>query len=71
MVLLLENLDVGALAAELQRFPFARLVHTTLPEYSLRRLEAALGQSPESLGPDAIAADTPTDATVPEPPAAD
>ena len=71
VVLLLENLDVGALAAELQRFPFARLVHTTLPEYSLRRLEAALGQSPESLGPDAIAADTPTDATVPEPPAAD
>ena len=46
VVLLLENLDVGALATELQRFPFARLVHTTLPEYSLRRLEAALGQSP-------------------------
>ena len=44
VVLLLENLDVGALATELQRFPFARLVHTTLPEYSLRRLEEALGQ---------------------------
>lgn len=47
VVLLLENLDVGALATELERFPFARLVHTTLPEYSLRRLEAALGQSAE------------------------
>ncbi|MCY7298473.1 MAG: DUF1269 domain-containing protein [Ilumatobacteraceae bacterium] len=46
VVLLLENLDVGALATELQRFPFARLVHTTLPEYSLRRLEDALGQAP-------------------------
>jgi uncharacterized membrane protein len=47
VVLLLEQLDVGALAGELQRFPFARLVHTTLPEYSLRRLEEALGQSAE------------------------
>lgn len=46
VVLLLENLDVGALATELERFPFARLVHTTLPEYSLRRLEQALGQAP-------------------------
>ena len=45
VVLLLENLDVGALAVELERFPFARLVHTTLPEYSLRRLEEALGQA--------------------------
>jgi len=46
VVLLLENLDVGALATELQRFPFARLVHTTLPEHSLRHLEEALGQEP-------------------------
>jgi uncharacterized membrane protein len=44
VVLLLENLDVGALANELARFPFARLVHTTLPEGSLSRLEQALGQ---------------------------
>ena len=43
VVLLLEDLDVGALATELQRFPFARLVHTTLPQHSLRRLEEALG----------------------------
>ena len=49
VVLLLENLDVGALAVELERFPFARLVHTTLPEYSLRRLEEALGQATEPL----------------------
>lgn len=48
VVLLLENLDVGALATELQRFPFARLVHTTLPEFSLRRLEDALGQAPDA-----------------------
>lgn len=45
VVLLLEDLDVGALATELVRFPFARLVHTTLPEYSMRRLEEALGQT--------------------------
>lgn len=43
VVLLLENLDVGALANELGRFPFARLVHTTLPEASMRYLEEALG----------------------------
>lgn len=49
VVLLLENLDVGALATELERFPFARLVHTTLPEYSMRRLEEALGQSDSSV----------------------
>ncbi len=44
VVLLLEDLDVGALANELARFPFARLVHTTLPVGSLRRLEEVLGQ---------------------------
>jgi len=43
VVLLLEDLDVGALANELMRFPFARLVHTTLPDASMRRLEEALG----------------------------
>lgn len=43
VVLLLEDLDVGALANELVRFPFARLVHTTLPDASMRRLEEALG----------------------------
>ncbi len=59
VVLLLENLDVGALATELQRFPFARLVHTTLPEYSLRRLEDALGQAPGVAGADAPAANLP------------
>jgi len=42
VVLLLEDLDLGALAQELTRFPFARLVHTTLPEASMRRLEQAL-----------------------------
>ena len=42
VVLLLEDLDIGALAQELTRFPFARLVHTTLPEASMRRLEQAL-----------------------------
>ncbi len=47
VVLLLEDLDVGALAAELSRFPMARLVHTTLPAASLNRLEEALGQAPE------------------------
>jgi uncharacterized membrane protein len=45
VLLLLEELDVGALANELGRFPFARLLHTTLPEYSLRRLEEALSQA--------------------------
>lgn len=45
VILLLESLDVGALATELERFPFARLVHTTLPSYSMQRLEDALGQS--------------------------
>ena len=53
MVLLLEDLDVGALAVELQRFPFGRLVHTTLPEYSMRRLEEALGQAPQPAAPHA------------------
>ena len=43
VVLLLEDLDIGALANEMTRFPFARLVHTTLPEDAMRRLEAALG----------------------------
>lgn len=42
VVLLVENLDVGKLAAELTRFPFATLVHTTLPESAIRQLEAAL-----------------------------
>lgn len=42
VILLLEDLDIAALANELARFPFARLVHTTLPEGSLRRLEEAL-----------------------------
>lgn len=46
VVLLLEDLDVGALASELTRFPFARLVHTTLPEASMRYLEEALGHGP-------------------------
>jgi len=59
VVLLLENLDVGALATELQRFPFARLVHTTLPEYSLRRLEDALGQAPTTETADAPALPSP------------
>jgi len=45
VVLLLEDLDVGALAGELARFPFARLVHTTLPEASMRRLEDGLRSS--------------------------
>ena len=53
VVLLLEDLDVGALAVELQRFPFGRLVHTTLPEYSMRRLEEALGQAPQPAAPHA------------------
>ena len=44
VVLLLEDLHVGALATELERFPFAKLVHTTLPESALRQLEEALGQ---------------------------
>lgn len=43
VVLLLEDLDVGALAEELRRFPFARLVHTTLPGASMRLLEESLG----------------------------
>jgi len=63
VVLLLENLDVGALATELQRFPFARLVHTTLPEYSLRRLEDALGQTPAAELTDEV---LPTDDGLPE-----
>lgn len=42
VVLLLEDLDVGRLATELTRFPFASLVHTTLPESAIRQLEAAL-----------------------------
>ncbi|MDO8389664.1 MAG: DUF1269 domain-containing protein [Actinomycetota bacterium] len=45
VVLLLEDLHVRALATELERFPFASLVHTTLPESSLRQLEEALGQA--------------------------
>jgi uncharacterized membrane protein len=48
VVLLLEDLDVGALATELQRFPFARLVHTTLPISAWRLLEEALGRQPGS-----------------------
>ncbi len=44
VVLLLEDLDVGALANELARFPFATLVHTTLPESALRQLEQSLAQ---------------------------
>ncbi len=60
VVLLLENLDVGALAVELGRFPFARLVHTTLPEYSLRRLEEALGQATAEPLRDAPAVNSPT-----------
>lgn len=63
VVLLLENLDVGALATELHRFPFARLVHTTLPEYSLRRLEEALGQAATERTHDAPVA---TDSTAAE-----
>ena len=51
-VLLLEDLDVGALANELVRFPFARLVHTTLPDSSMRRLEEALGHEAVSRGSD-------------------
>ena len=43
VILLLEDLDVGALANELARFPFAKLVHTTLPSGSLQRIEEALG----------------------------
>lgn len=42
VVLLLEDLDVGALAGEFTRFPFARLVHTTLPESAIRRLEEGI-----------------------------
>lgn len=42
VVLLLEDLDVSALAGEFRRFPFARLVHTTLPEASMRLLEESL-----------------------------
>lgn len=42
VLLLFEDLDVNALAAELSRFPFAKLVHTTLPESSLRLLEEAI-----------------------------
>ena len=45
VVLLLEDLDVGALAQELTRFPFARLVHTTLPEASMRLLEESLADA--------------------------
>ena len=37
-----EDLDVSALAGEFRRFPFARLVHTTLPEASMRLLEESL-----------------------------
>jgi len=51
VVLLLEDLDVGALATELGRFPFARLVHTTLPEASMRRLEESLGGSDRAVSP--------------------
>ena len=43
VVLLLEELDISALAGELTRFPFARILHTTLPEASMRRLEEAVG----------------------------
>jgi hypothetical protein len=42
VVLLVEDLDVGKLATELTRFPFATLVHTTLPESSIRLLEESL-----------------------------
>jgi uncharacterized membrane protein len=52
VVLLLEDLDVGALANELARFPFARLVHTTLPHGSMQRLEEALGHPAEAPGED-------------------
>lgn len=48
VILLLEDLDVGALANELVRFPFAKLVHTTLPSGSLQRIEEALGQAPSA-----------------------
>ena len=48
-----EELDVGALANELTRFPFARLLHTTLPAYALRHLEDALGQATSDLPPPA------------------
>jgi uncharacterized membrane protein len=50
VVLLVEDLDVGALAEELTRFPFATLVHTTLPESSLRQLEEALGHGHADAG---------------------
>ncbi|HTH07313.1 MAG TPA: DUF1269 domain-containing protein [Ilumatobacteraceae bacterium] len=53
VLLLLEELDVGALASELTRFPFARLLHTTLPDYALRHLEDALGQAGSDLPPPA------------------
>lgn len=48
VVLLLEELDVSALAQELTRFPFARIVHTTLPMSAMLRLEEAVGQAPSS-----------------------
>lgn len=57
VVLLVEDLDVGALAQELTRFPFASIVHTTLPSGSLRRLEEALGQTSEPAGEPAAPAE--------------
>jgi len=45
VVILAEDLDVGAFEHELRRFAGAELVHSTLPASSIQQLRAALGTS--------------------------
>lgn len=42
VLLLLEQLDLRAFAEEMGRFPFAKLVHTTLPESAIRLIEESI-----------------------------
>ena len=44
VVILAEELDIGALEAEVRRFAGAELVHSTLPGYAIDLLRTALGE---------------------------
>ena len=44
VVILAEDLDLGALEAEVRRFEGAELVHSTLPAYAIDLLRSALGE---------------------------
>jgi uncharacterized membrane protein len=47
VVILAEDLDLGALEAEVRRFAGAELVHSTLPAYAIESLRDALGEPQE------------------------